>query len=450
MGGNVGVESEVGRGSRFFFTMRCGVPDAGETVLRQLAKPLRVLLVDTNAVSARVMSLYLGSWNADVVVAATTEEVDKVLARALSEHRPFDAALIDAKGLGDAGIALTHRLHDEGTAIPVVLLIGMDVTLSDEALDGVGAVEIFTKPARPNDLFEVLNAIARGEESDEAIRKAAKRNTQSRRPQFEAKILVAEDNPVNQEVAVGLLELLGCRVVLAPNGVSAVQSFAQDRFDLILMDCEMPIVDGLEATKRIRQLEELEQAQGAKPTHIPIVALTAHALADVHESCLAAGMDDFLTKPFDEAQIVGALRRWIEPLEREPERQETPANRVPAAIDPDAIAAIRAMDSKGSDTLLKNVVAKFLATSPALVATIREKFAAGDAETVWRTAHSLKSSAGALGAKRLAQHCAGVETAAREKGVDAIEGLIDALATEFTAAAEQLQELIRGTYESAA
>jgi PAS domain S-box-containing protein len=451
MGGKIGLESEVGRGSRFYFTIRCGAPEAGETPQRQLTKPLRVLLVDTNAVSAHVMSLYLGSWNADVAAAATAEEALDTLAEALATHRPFDAAIVDAKGLGDAGIALAHRLHDEGAATPVVLLLGMDITLSDEALDGVGAVDMFTKPARPNDLFEVLNAIAQGKGSDERARRIAKRNAQSRRPQFEAQILVAEDNPVNQDVAVGLLQSLGCRVVTAPNGRSAVQSFAQEKFDLILMDCEMPIVDGLEATKRIRKLEDLAKAQGGKVTHIPIVALTAHALADIHESCLAAGMDDFLTKPFDEAQIVAALRRWIAPLEREAaERYETTGKPGPATIDGTAIAAIRAMDSKGGDTLLKNVVAKFLATSPALVATIREKFSSGDAETVWRTAHSLKSSAGALGASLLAQHCANIETAAREKGVDAVKGLIDAFETEFTAAAEQLQEMTRGNYESAA
>jgi HPt (histidine-containing phosphotransfer) domain-containing protein len=126
---------------------------------------------------------------------------------------------------------------------------------------------------------------------------------------------------------------------------------------------------------------------------------------------------------------------------------EKPAS---ATIDTAAIAAIRAMDSKGDDALLKSVVAKFLATSPAIVARIRENIAADNAEAVWRAAHSLKSSAGALGAKLLAQRCATIETVAREKGVDAIKDLVETLETEFNAAAEQLQEMTRGTYESAA
>jgi CheY-like chemotaxis protein/HPt (histidine-containing phosphotransfer) domain-containing protein len=451
MGGNIGVESEVGRGSRFFFTVRCGAPEKGATAPRRLAKRLRVLLADTNAVSVRAMSLYLGSWNADVIAAATAEKAAEAAAEALASHRPFDTAIVDVKGLGDAGIALARQFRAGPAATPVVLLIGMDGSLSDEALDSVGAVDMFTKPARPNDLFEVLDAIARGEVRDATARKTAKRSAQSRRPQFDAHILVAEDNPVNQEVAEGLLQTLGCRVVTAPNGQSAIESFAREKFDLILMDCEMPIVDGIEATKRIRQLEASEEALGGKATRIPIIALTAHALADIHESCLAAGMDDFFTKPYDEAQIVGALRRWIGPLEREaavqPEAADEPA---PATIDTAAIAAIRAMDSKGGDGLLKSVVTKFLTTSPTLVATIREKFVSGDAEAVWRSAHSLKSSAGALGAKRLAQHSANIEAAAREKGVDAAKDLVATLDAEFTAAAEQLQKLIRGIYESAA
>jgi two-component system, sensor histidine kinase and response regulator len=451
MGGKIGVESEMGRGSRFYFTVRFIAPEAGETAPRQLAKPLRVLLVDTNAVSAHVMSLYLGSWNVDAAAVATVAEATEAATDALSSQQPFDAAIIDVKGLGDSGIALAHQLRDNKAAPSIVLLIGMDGTLSDETLEGVGAVDMFTKPARPNDLFDVLNAITQGEGNDALARKTAKRNAQSRRPQFDAHILVAEDNPVNQDVAVGLLQALGCRVVTAPNGRSAVQSFAQEKFDLILMDCEMPIVDGLEATKRIRQLEELEKAQDGKGTRIPIIALTAHALADIHEGCIAAGMDDFITKPYDETQIVAALRRWIASLEREAMEQHEMAEKpASATIDTAAIAAIRAMDSKGDDALLKSVVAKFLATSPAIVARIRENIAADNAEAVWRAAHSLKSSAGALGAKLLAQRCATIETVAREKGVDAIKDLVETLETEFNAAAEQLQEMTRGTYESAA
>ena len=129
-------------------------------------------------------------------------------------------------------------------------------------------------------------------------------------------MLVVEDNPVNQDVATGILENMGCTVVTAPNGKAAVQRCAQEEFDLILMDCEMPVMDGFDATKRIREIERVTgglRGTDQARSRIPIVALTAHALAEVRDRCLEAGMDDFLVKPFDEQQMVDMLGRWLTP-----------------------------------------------------------------------------------------------------------------------------------------
>ena len=128
---------------------------------------------------------------------------------------------------------------------------------------------------------------------------------------------MAEDNPVNQEVATGMLEAMGCETVSAPNGRAAFQLFSRDVFDVVLMDCEMPITDGIEATVRIREIEAMTRPapEDGKPVRrTPIIALTAHALNDVKEKCLAAGMDDFLVKPFDDRQLAETLRRWLEPV----------------------------------------------------------------------------------------------------------------------------------------
>src|SRR5262249_47268309 len=131
-----------------------------------------------------------------------------------------------------------------------------------------------------------------------------------------------EDNPVNQEVASGMLENMDCQVATAPNGASAVDRVAHESFDLILMDCEMPVMDGFEATRRIREAEAVAADEGR--THLPIVALTAHALAEIREKCLRSGMDDFVVKPFDEFQIGELLRRWIPSLERAPRERPCP------------------------------------------------------------------------------------------------------------------------------
>ena len=438
MGGVIGVESEFGRGSRFHFTIRCKIAASKSSKPLRLEKPLRVMLVDANAVSAHVTSLYLAGWNVDATIVSNIADAHYAWTRATERNRVFDSVVVDVKGLGESGIDLARTMSKSAS---VILLIGMDGSIKEEALEAVGATAILTKPARPSELFGIFASIASGEQNHNPNASlAARRHAQAKRPQFEARILVAEDNPVNQDVATGLLEALGCEVVTAPHGQSAVELYAQEKFDLVFMDCEMPILNGFQATVRIREMEQAAAA-GEKPVRLPILALTAHALADIRDQCMDAGMDDFLVKPFDDDQIVAALRRWIGHLERAAvERNIVVANDA-EAIEDDAIKKIRAMDSKGNDALLKRVVSQFLTSAPPLVATMHQKSDAGDSEALWRAAHSLKSSAAALGAKQLAQRCADIETLVRDAGLDRARGLLDTLDAELNAATRRLQEL---------
>ena len=169
---------------------------------------------------------------------------------------------------------------------------------------------------RPSELFNALVSIASEGSQRSLMPHFMRRKTQPERPNFAARVLVAEDNPVNQEVATGILETMGCRVVSAPNGRAAFRLFAEESFDLILMDCEMPIMDGIQATRRIREIEAMAQAlpDGSHARQrTPIIALTAHALNEVRDRCLEAGMDDFLVKPFDDRQLAETLLRWLVP-----------------------------------------------------------------------------------------------------------------------------------------
>ena len=171
------------------------------------------------------------------------------------------------------------------------------------------------------------------------------------------------------------------------------------------------------------------------------MAVTAHALTTVHERCLDAGMDDFLVKPFDEQQLGEALRRWIGACERPAARSGLASAAAPAAIDGAAIAQIRAIKGRGDGSVLTRVVSQFAATAPSLTAAIRAKTDEGDAEAVWRAAHSLKSSAAAIGAHQLSRRCAEIERAARDKGVLSVRGLLDPLDADLAAATRSLQEL---------
>ena len=197
----------------------------------------------------------------------------------------------------------------------VILLVGLDNYAADNGLDTLDAVAILPKPVRPSELFNALVSVASlGRRRDPGPHEMLRRR-RAEPTNVSARVLVVEDNAVNQEVATGMLEAMGCRIVNEPNGRTAVDLFRHEAFDIILMDCEMPIMDGIEATRRIRDIEAEAAAQsgeGSNYRRTPIIALTAHALNEVRDTCLAAGMDDFLVKPFDNRQLANTLLHWLE------------------------------------------------------------------------------------------------------------------------------------------
>ena len=459
MGGDIDVESEVGRGSRFWFTTRLvrsadGLASASRR--RAIERPLRVLAVDANAVSAEVMSRYFASWRIDALLCATPAEAEAALAEASASARPFDVLIIDIKGLACGGVKLARkvRIEQQGDRPEVILLMGLDGSVADTSLENLGAFALLAKPARPSVLFDCLASIASGSRENGIasfyVRKSPGRSAIA----FDARVLVVEDNAVNQDVASGILKQMGCSVVTAANGRSAVQLFAQENFDLILMDCEMPIMDGFDATRRIRDIERvmrgLRDEEYSRP-RTPIVALTAHALAEVRERCLEAGMDDFLVKPYDELQIADLLGRWLTPSAaiavpsgNRPSQQEQPASTAPAMrLDMKAVERIRRIAGDDGASLLGQVVSQFAATSAPLLETMRVKSRDSDPQAVWRAAHGLKSSASAIGACRVSQYCEEIEALAKDNGILPAETLLAELEAEVAAAAGELNGLLK-------
>jgi two-component system, sensor histidine kinase and response regulator len=451
MGGEIAVESALGQGSRFDFTVwlrRISGP-AETAAARAIPRAMRVLLVDTNAVSASITRRHLTRWRIEPTIVAGPTEAKTAWQRAVDDGAPFDVVIVDIKGLGSAGVELARFIRAQGRhyGSELVLLVGMNDIASNDDLESIGAVATFTKPARPSALFDCLASIASGA-AGEGIT-LARRSNRAAAPSFDAQILVAEDNRVNQEVITGILENMDCHVTTAANGEYAVERFAGETFDLILMDCEMPVMDGFTATRRIREIE------AADARHTPIVALTAHALAEIRDRCLKSGMDDFLVKPFEEIQIREMLRRWIPLRERPPRARVRAADDVvaavptttaavptaAAAIDPGTVAKIRAIPVRNGESLFDRLVVQFSNTAPPLVAAIRAQCDAGDAEALWRSAHSLKSSAAALGAAALARRCAEIERLARERGAIPEPNLLAALDADLTAAQAGLHEL---------
>ena len=462
MGGEIAVESEVGRGSRFSFTVALArsADPGSDDARRAIEHALRVLVVDSNALSADVMARYFSSWGIDAVIHGTAAEGEVAWREAIRSGRRFDAALIDVRGLGCDGVKLARKIRAEegGARTEVVLLIALDGSIADSSLESVGAFSMLTKPPRPSVLFDCLASIASGARDAGVasfyVRKSA------RQPQiaFDARILVVEDNPINRDVATGILENMGCTVVTAPNGRSAVQLATQERFDLILMDCEMPVMNGFDATRRIREIEKATEGLwdgAAARSHIPVVALTAHALLEVRERCLDSGMDDFLVKPYDEQQMVDMLGRWLAPRENPSGSGERVAAAPGASgdreatLDMVAIGKIRAIAAKRGSALLEQIVSQFADIGPAALATMRERVSTDDLEGVWQTAHGLRSSAAAIGAHLVSRRCAEIEAMTSSAKTKPSEAVLAALDAELTSAIRDLRELTESAVPAA-
>ncbi|NYE61112.1 signal transduction histidine kinase/CheY-like chemotaxis protein [Duganella sp. 1224] len=269
------------------------------------------------------------------------------------------------------------------------------------------------------------------------------------RPRKRRKVLLAEDNPVNVEVASAMLEGLGLDVSRACNGEEALQSVQADDFDLILMDCQMPVMDGFAATTEIRRHEQ----QHGRARSLPIIAITANALQGDRESCLAAGMDDYLSKPFTQQALGQTLSRWISlprgattapepPLAPAPAPAPAPALPADDIINQQALDNIRALSPANGDALLERVVHAFLNDTPAHLQTLRQAIAAGDAGQMRKSAHSLKSSAANVGADALAQRSKELEQLGRNDTTAGAAVLLADMERSFQAARQALGAML--------
>jgi signal transduction histidine kinase/DNA-binding response OmpR family regulator len=405
MGGTITVRSEAGRGSEFSFTLelpRTAAPDEQEAML----EPMRVLVVDDNEVNLEILTEQLHSWGCRVVQARHVQQARQALARSV---QPFELVITDMMMPDEDGAGLVAHMQQQPqlAAVPVIMLssAGMQWHGAGET----NAPQVLTKPVRQSELYNALcQALRKSPGGKTAVRPRA------RRLRLSGRVLLAEDNLANQEVALAMLHNLGVQVEVAANGMDVMALLERQRFDLILMDCQMPVMDGFQATAAIRAQEGTER-------HIPIVALTANAVAGDRHRCLSVGMDEYLSKPFTQDQLGDMLRRWLAPAAP---RAAEPGAAAPAPAA-DGAEAAGLLDREALSTLrqlrpglLQRVVQAWLEQAPGLYEDMQAAARSADGALLYRAAHSLKNGSANVGARQLSELCAELEQRGRHGQLD--------------------------------
>jgi GAF domain-containing protein/CheY-like chemotaxis protein len=432
MDGTVWVESTgvPGEGSTFHVTFDAGTTEMTPTALRRDGSfaERRALVVDDNETNRRLMAALLGAWGIQTVVAS---DADEALGE-LGEGR-LDLAVLDMLMPGMDGLDLAARIHEKEPALPIVLAssIGQHDVASDARWNAAGIGAVVTKPIKASPLHAAVAAVLGSaiEEATDATSRALDEDLATRHP---LRILLAEDNVVNQKLATRLLERLGYRADVVANGVETLDALERQTYDLLLSDVQMPEMDGLEATRRIIQ----RWPSGERPW---IVAMTAEAMSGDRERCLAAGMNDYLAKPIRVDELVAAIKRT-------PRRAEGGAGIevVTAEGSIDERALTRLSEGTGGDEgFVSELIEQFVTEAPDLVAGMRTGFDAGDADGVRRAAHTLKSNAATFGANELAAGCAALEDAAKRGELGEAAASLDAIARQLDVVRAALPETWR-------
>jgi signal transduction histidine kinase/CheY-like chemotaxis protein/HPt (histidine-containing phosphotransfer) domain-containing protein len=442
MGGECGLESAPGRGSTFWFSARFARPAAADAPGRRPASDLagvRALIADDNATNREILEQQLAAWGLRSVSVGDAAAALTVLRAAAARGEPFEIALLDMQMPEMDGLALAHAIRGEAAlaGTVVVLLTSIGLHGDAQAARAAGVRAFLTKPVRQTELQRcLLAALGKVPPDLDPLRPPA---PAAAPVTGGARILLAEDNAVNQEVLLAMLGSLGHRAQVAGDGRQALDLHARGDWDLVLMDCHMPVMDGYAATAAIRRRE----ADGGA-WRVPIVALTANAMAGDREQCLAAGMDDYLSKPLRSEQLQAALARWLPPAGTPPAARATDdaASEVADILDHQALDAIRALRRDGENTLLRKVIGIYLEDAPGQLRQLQEAIVRGEAQTAFRLAHMLKSSSAQVGAARVAAVSREVEALVAAADLAAAGARLDALQREYARAALALDELL--------
>jgi two-component system, sensor histidine kinase and response regulator len=449
MGGEMRVQSEPGGGSTFSFTVTLEKQPEYAGHARNVPVDLagrRALVVDDNRANRTILEKQLSSWR---VKTTAVEGGQEALEELRSAGEPYDLAVLDMQMPVMDGIELARKIKADPALSPIrlVLLTSMGRRGEDEVASQSGIEAYLTKPVRQSDLYDALVTVMSGTPS-EGRRLGTLRGLR-RQKAGTHRVLVAEDNPVNQKVAARMLENLGYQVDVVADGGEALEAVTSTRYGAVLMDVQMPGMDGYRATRRIRDQEERagrrNMMMGVRKHRTPIIAMTANAMQGDRERAIEAGMDDYVSKPVTRKELGTVIGRWI---------SGTPAYRVPGAedggsyadgaLDRKVISGLRGLQGEDETDIVAELAGMFLDDARPRLSALEEAVLSDDAPAVERLAHTLKGSSANMGARGMSTLCGRLEDAGASGDLSQGVRLLERLKEEFARVDRAFEAEIRG------